>query len=463
MAAQVLSPTTARSFSTSSKPMKSILKLNRPKPLSPILTHSQPPSPSPFPFSASFVSIYLTPSNSPTSAMKEMNSAMTMKGATSPTIMGEMVQGIPQSPCVYSPPPTAVGMFKGIPKSPHVHFPPSPAIVSTFGVTHSPNTYDRAPISVSPNPLALPSWGDRVYSPTIDGFRLNGAVAAGASDTSEDSDTDTQSPGLFKTLRFGTFGISSPTPAQLGFEFGMEEDPRSPRPPRATTTTTSPPLSKKSKDSIKPVQLIPTRPAPPPPSNAPLPPSETRTRAKPSSIKFATNLALPLRPHSPTTSLAKSLTTYPRSPYPTAPLGSPTSPSLPTPEVPVSPSDAVGRERLLLRHRGNNRRTLSLDDKKLSRKGRRGGGTAYPKSPAPVSGRGIGKGKGGGFVVAPSPLRKAFDYSVDSEDGDDEESEGEEEVLSPVDESCTKTPISISLPLTLLPTNLSQTPSSPHL
>ncbi|KAF9449992.1 hypothetical protein P691DRAFT_666310 [Macrolepiota fuliginosa MF-IS2] len=90
-------------------------------------------------------------------------------------------------------------------KSPHVHFPPSPRLISTF-TTHSPNTYDRAPISVSPNPLALPAWGDRVYSPTLDGFKL--------------ADPPKQDPFVF--LR-----IESPRLTDF-------EDPRSPPPnPRA--------------------------------------------------------------------------------------------------------------------------------------------------------------------------------------------------------------------------------------
>ncbi len=47
--------------------------------------------------------------------------------------------------------------------SPHVHFPPTPSLQSiTF--THSPNSYDRAPIVVSPNSCALPDRDERVYN-----------------------------------------------------------------------------------------------------------------------------------------------------------------------------------------------------------------------------------------------------------------------------------------------------------
>lgn len=56
------------------------------------------------------------------------------------------------------------------PSSPHVHFPTSAKLTSTF-MAHSPSTYDRAAIVVSPNPLAIPSYGDRVYSPTSGVFK----------------------------------------------------------------------------------------------------------------------------------------------------------------------------------------------------------------------------------------------------------------------------------------------------
>lgn len=54
--------------------------------------------------------------------------------------------------------------------SPHVHFPNSAKLTSTFMV-HSPNTYDRASIAVSPNPLAMPAYGDRVFSPNSGVFK----------------------------------------------------------------------------------------------------------------------------------------------------------------------------------------------------------------------------------------------------------------------------------------------------
>ncbi|KAJ3500990.1 hypothetical protein NMY22_g19076 [Coprinellus aureogranulatus] len=56
-------------------------------------------------------------------------------------------------------------------KSPHVQFMASPQLVATF-TTHSSDTYDRAPIRVSPNPLELPARGDRYYSPAMENFKL---------------------------------------------------------------------------------------------------------------------------------------------------------------------------------------------------------------------------------------------------------------------------------------------------
>lgn len=51
-------------------------------------------------------------------------------------------------------------------RSPHVHFPPTPTLSSTHKA-YSPNSYDRAPIIVSPNSgaLKLPERGGRVYTP----------------------------------------------------------------------------------------------------------------------------------------------------------------------------------------------------------------------------------------------------------------------------------------------------------
>jgi len=59
--------------------------------------------------------------------------------------------------------------------SPHVHFPNSAKITSTF-TTFSPTTYDRAAIVVSHNPVALPAYGDRVFSPSSGTFKSSQAA-----------------------------------------------------------------------------------------------------------------------------------------------------------------------------------------------------------------------------------------------------------------------------------------------
>ncbi|KAH9486065.1 hypothetical protein JR316_0000129 [Psilocybe cubensis] len=80
-------------------------------------------------------------------------------------------------------------------KSAHVHFPPSPTQLAATYTTHGPKSYDRGPISVSPNPLNLPGWGEH-------GFRLSAV------------------PRPFRTLTYQASPVIT--------EF---EDPRSPKLP----------------------------------------------------------------------------------------------------------------------------------------------------------------------------------------------------------------------------------------
>lgn len=143
-------------------------------------------------------------------------------------------------------------------KTPHVHFPPSPSKLFATFVTHGPTSYDRGPISVSPNPLVLPGWGERVYSPSIEGFRLSAV------------------PKPFRTLTYQA------SPVITDFE-----DPRSPKLPA--------PVASVGKEN------------------------------RHNSVRFApfTSMQSETRPSK---SLGKSLASYPRSPYPSAP---------------VSPSDGV--------------------------------------------------------------------------------------------------------------------------
>jgi len=139
-------------------------------------------------------------------------------------------------------------------KSPiqRVRFPASPSkLVATIN-TYTSDSYDRVPISVSPNPVALPGWGERVYSPSIGGFRL---VAA---------------PNVFRALSM----TCHPSPAVTEFE-----DPRSPRLQTSTEVTGS-----KSTSTIRSTKMAVMQ-------------EPRAAHPKP---------------------LEKALTSYPRSPYPSA-------------------------------------------------------------------------------------------------------------------------------------------------
>jgi len=204
-------------------------------------------------------------------------------------------------------------------KSPHVHFPSSPSLVATF-VTHSAGTYDRGPITVSPNPLTLPTWGERVYSPSLEGFKLSAP------------------PKPFRSLKYQDSPVIT--------EF---EDPRSPK----------------------------LQPA-----------------AKQNAIRFAAfsgdqPLARPRK------DLSKSMTSFPRSPYPSAPI----TPSEETTET----GDMETRGRTSARQWPKNRdaddslparrsRASSLDERKRNKKGL----TIAARQTA------------GAFTPIPSPLAQSF-------------------------------------------------------
>ncbi|RDB24488.1 hypothetical protein Hypma_008487 [Hypsizygus marmoreus] len=64
--------------------------------------------------------------------------------------------------------------------SPHVHFPSSPAMAAAFSAL-SPNTYDRAPIVVSPRSAQNSPWANKVVSPTAhNAFKLSDPPKRGA-------------------------------------------------------------------------------------------------------------------------------------------------------------------------------------------------------------------------------------------------------------------------------------------
>jgi len=86
--------------------------------------------------------------------------------------------------------------------APHVRFPSSPTQLVATVSTYASDAYDRIPISISPDLVAMPGWGERVYSPSIEGFRLAAA------------------PKVFRSLTLAH--QSSPVVAEF-------EDPRSPR------------------------------------------------------------------------------------------------------------------------------------------------------------------------------------------------------------------------------------------
>ncbi|KJA28386.1 hypothetical protein HYPSUDRAFT_197262 [Hypholoma sublateritium FD-334 SS-4] len=153
-------------------------------------------------------------------------------------------------------------------KSPHVHFPPSPSqLISTFTALSS-GSYDRAPISISPNPLTIPGWGERVYSPSVEGFRLQAA------------------PKTFRTLAY------QGSPIITDFE-----DPRSPKLPAAKVS------NKTAANTIRFASFVNTR---------------ERTRQS--------------------QTLEKAMSSYPRSPYPSAPISPSESRA---PESPIGAEDEM--------------------------------------------------------------------------------------------------------------------------
>jgi hypothetical protein len=136
--------------------------------------------------------------------------------------------------------------------SPHVHFPPSPAMAATFSA-HSANTYDRGPIVISPSSLDMPSWGNRVHSPSAKAFKL--------------ADPPKRTPGATKIPREHNLAVP------------LVEDPRSPKPyqPRAgikfEELTLKVPRGARAKEELS--RALTTYPRSPYPS-APITPTEDK-------------------------------------------------------------------------------------------------------------------------------------------------------------------------------------------
>jgi len=113
----------------------------------------------------------------------------------------------------------------------HVRFPSSPAQLVASINTYASDAYDRVPISISPNPVQLPGWGERVYSPSVEGFRLSAV------------------PKVFRSLSLAP----QPSPALAGFE-----DPRSPRLQLAADVTGA-----KAANAIRFAKMTETQATPP--------------------------------------------------------------------------------------------------------------------------------------------------------------------------------------------------------
>jgi len=133
-------------------------------------------------------------------------------------------------------------------KSPHVHFPPSAVLAATYA-THSPRSYDRTGITVSPNPLSLPAWGDRVYSPSVDGFKLGAAPKPFRSLTYQASPVvagfeDPRSPKVqtgskANTVRFAAFPVTAVAQPRKDLSQSLDQYPRSPYPSAPLTQDAS--------------------------------------------------------------------------------------------------------------------------------------------------------------------------------------------------------------------------------
>jgi len=129
------------------------------------------------------------------------------RGLKSPSTPKSILKRPPPLPLSQNPFPfkasvtVVVSPTPGSPLSPHVHFPSSPGLTATFS-THSPNSYDRGAISVSPNPLELPTWGSRIYSP--------GSATFGKLQSSTESSPAEELTPTFKTFTPPILSLSSP-------------------------------------------------------------------------------------------------------------------------------------------------------------------------------------------------------------------------------------------------------------
>ncbi|GLB43705.1 hypothetical protein LshimejAT787_1402170 [Lyophyllum shimeji] len=160
--------------------------------------------------------------------------------------------------------------------SPHVHFPSSPAMAATFSA-YSPGTYDRGPIVVSPGSAGMSAWALRPLSPSAhNAFKLLDPPKRRAA-----------------------------TPKAQSLAVPQFEDPRSPKPYKADPPQRHPAAPQKAQTLQVPAFEDPRSPKP---------------YKRSSGVSFdELTLHVP-RGNRGVEELGKSLFTYPRSPYPSAPI-----------------------------------------------------------------------------------------------------------------------------------------------
>ncbi|KAG6901591.1 hypothetical protein C0995_010262 [Termitomyces sp. Mi166 len=163
------------------------------------------------------------------------------------------------------------------PRPSHVHFPSSPAMAATFAA-YSPNTYDRGPIITSPESPGLSGWANRQLSPSADNvFKLLAPPKRKAQAHSSQflvvpTFEDPRSPKPYQEV----YKAPAATQTAQFLSVPAIEDPRSPKPYKPCTGVSLPELT----------------------LNVPRPRPSRRSTGE----------------------LGKALSTYPRSPYPSAPI-----------------------------------------------------------------------------------------------------------------------------------------------
>ncbi|KAG6836549.1 hypothetical protein H0H93_006856 [Arthromyces matolae] len=187
--------------------------------------------------------------------------------------------------------------------SPHVHFPSSPTMMAATFTAYSANTYDRGPIIVSPKSAGFSPgvWANRPLSPSAhNAFKLLDPPRRKVQNfqlLTVPTFEDPRSPKPFKDVRNNTAQPQLLTVPTF-------EDPRSPKPYKGPTNTTPHVQKDRSLLSV-PAFEDPRSPKPYKPRNG---------------ISFQ-ELTLHVPQGVPAAQdLAKSLYTYPRSPYPSAPI-----------------------------------------------------------------------------------------------------------------------------------------------